>query len=159
MQALKDRIVACFCGCSELTVKEVKLIVSSPIGSFLKQSQAKTLFRNFIIHELHDEEDNLILKYLVTTEHCYEFLSVPMEERDEGCLEKYQELIETFPSYTVEKRVTEAFEDQDNPRIESELKRLIRSLEIEIESSQELKHFKEKLMQKIDRATTARKKK
>lgn len=156
LQAI-EQMIACFCGCSQLTVKEVKAITMCRIHEFLADTKATGLLKRFIINELKDEEDNLTLKYMVTHEQCSQFLNTPKSHKNDALMEDLESNLETFPNERDERRLIDALEERDLYKVERALKHLIRSLEIEVESSREMQLLKERLLKKIDRLGSSHK--
>lgn len=159
LQRVAERLIACFCGCSELEVNQVRKITKCNIVEFLSQPEARRLLAQFIIHELLDEEDNLTLKYLRSYEAALEFTSNP--KRDDramkACKNTLDEIEYGYPNEVIERLVKTAFRTKDVGKVYESLRDLQRDLQNEIEFSDELGQMKERLLTKIDAVKRDRK--
>lgn len=156
---MAERLIACFCGCSELEINQVRKITKCNIVEFLTNPEARRLLSQFIIHELLDEEDNRTLKYLRMYEAALAFTSNP--HRDErairACRNTMDDIEYGYPNEKVERLVQAAFRTRDVDKVYDSLKDLQQDLQNEIEFSDELEGMKEKLLTKIDAAKRDRK--
>lgn len=149
---MAERLIACFCGCSELEINQVRKITKCNIVEFLHNAEARRLLTQYIIHELLDEEDNRTLKYLRMFESCLEFTTNP--KRDEramrACRNSLDDIEYGYPNENIERMVLAAFRTRDVDKVYESLKDLQQDLQNEIEFSEELDGMKEKLLTKIE---------
>lgn len=158
-QRVAERLIACFCGCSELELNQVRKITKCNIVEFLTSAEARRLLSQYIIHELMDEEDNRTLKYLRMYESCIEFTTNP--HRDEramrACRNNLDEIEYGYPNEKVERLVKAAFRTRDLDKVYDSLRDLQQDLQNEIEFCDELDAMKERLLRKIDAVHRERK--
>lgn len=148
------KLVACFCGCSELEIEQVKKFTYCTTSAFLDYPEARRLLGQYIKYELDDEEDNLTLKYLRMYEVCLEFLRNPQRDQLAVCaVRQKMRDIDCYPDEDIEQRVQTAFRTGNVDKIYDCLLLLQRKLEMEIDQSYELGGMKEKLLTKIDMVT------
>lgn len=151
---MAERLIACFCGCSELEVKQIRLLTKCNIQEFLGNPEARRLLGQYIIHELDDEEDNLTLKYLRMYETSLEYLKNP--QRDERCVRVCRNNlndVDVYPNEKLERLVKEALRTRDPDIVYEALQELQQELQYQIEFSDELAGMKEKLLAKVDATT------
>lgn len=149
------KLIACFCGCSELEIAQVKKITNyKTIRDFLDNPEARRLLSQYIIKEMDDEEDNLTLKYLRTYEICLEFIRNPDRDQLVVCaIRQKLRAIDCYPNEQIERQVQTAFRQGGAGEVYDVLMLLQRELELEIDGSSELRDMREKLLTKIDMVT------
>lgn len=148
---MAERLIACFCGCSELEVKQIRLLTKCNIVEFLGNPEARRLLGQYIIHELDDEEDNVTLKYLRMYETSLDYLQNP--HRDERAIRVCRNNlndVDVYPNEKLERLVKEAFRTRETDMVYEAMQEMHRELQYQIEFSDELEGMKKKLLDKID---------
>lgn len=138
-------MIKCFCGCTELTEEEIKIIVMGTIDAFFNNKLGKQCFRSFMrIGNTNDEP------YAITMINCYELSEKMLHNRTTRITENYTQLMEWCPNSDFEMELEEIQENGGRSDvIDSILFRLMYECKSEFGKENDYKRFKARMLEKI----------
>lgn len=144
------RVMRCFCGCSALTHDEIEHFVMMTVSTLITHPTGSTLFRNFLrIGHRTDKSEALLL--LECHELCRKFVQNLQLIRNESTVDQ---LLSLCPSFTWERRITEAFQSGHDHKISEVLKNLQQECVNSIECHNDYDRFRRELLCKIGKSQT-----
>lgn len=136
------RMLRCFCGCSEITEDEIKIINEMSGMAFLQSERAKTLFINFM--KTRGVQKCPALDMLRCSEYCKLILN---DYRREGTDQNFKLLYRVVPRFKWIKTLKQQREDE--VAVVTSLYELVEECYIELETQREFAEFKEELLAKL----------
>ncbi|XP_030369866.1 uncharacterized protein LOC115620656 [Scaptodrosophila lebanonensis] len=141
------RIIKCFCGCTDMTVEEVRRIyrLANSVRETLLDSEASRLLRQFMtLHRSGDRSE--AEQYLDIYEKCSEFLK---EDQHTFAQNNIEELCDLGLPYDLEQDMTRRMLNGQQTDIKLGLNRIQGKCCKEIEVSQNFDDFKKAILKKL----------
>ncbi|KAH8363631.1 hypothetical protein KR084_012519, partial [Drosophila pseudotakahashii] len=143
------QLIKCFCGCSDMTVAEVRRIysLSNSVHETLLDKDATRLLRKFMETRRSGDKDEAE-QYLDIYEKCAEFLA---ENQRTFAQDEVDELIDLGLPYDLEQDLSRRMLSADRTDINRGLYRIQGKCRNEIECSSDFRDFRDAIVAKMRR--------
>lgn len=143
------QLIRCFCGCSNMTVAEVRRIyvLSNSVHETLLDAEATRLLRKFMETRRSGDKDEAE-QYLDIYEKCAEFLA---EHQRTFTQDEVDELVDMGLPYDLEQDLSRRMLSADRTDISSGLYRIQSKCRNEIEGSSDFRDFRDAIADKMRR--------
>ncbi|XP_017009055.2 uncharacterized protein [Drosophila takahashii] len=143
------QLIKCFCGCSDMTIAEVRRIysLSNSVHETLLDKEATRLLRKFMETRRSGDKDEAE-QYLDIYEKCAEFLE---ENQRTFAQDEVDELVDLGLPYDLEQDLSRRMLSADRTDINRGLYRIQGKCRNEIEASSDFRDFRDAIVAKMRR--------